>query len=165
MEDNFMINLTHMEEKIKEAYEKSCRGDWSCLEDVEPLKWFGAFYTEHTIRESLLHNLINYCISTEKDVYVWFCKNYQQVLGSEYKIVSKKNDPHHHPDFWVEKDGNEIPVECKLDSFTAAALRQLQRYMDFYGASKGIAVGRKLVCELPENIDFIEHGIGVWKDD
>lgn len=59
--------LKSVETKVKEAYEKSCKGDWSCLDDIEPLKWMGAYYTEFALRESLLRNLVAREDVTEKE--------------------------------------------------------------------------------------------------
>ena len=52
-------------------------------------------------------------------------------------------------------NGEDVPVEIKLHAFENKALFQLQRYMDFYNASMGIAVGNFLCVDLPENIIFI----------
>lgn len=65
--ETFAENLKSVEAKVKEAYEKSCKGDWSCLDDIEPLKWMGAYYTEFALRESLLRNLIAREDVTEKE--------------------------------------------------------------------------------------------------
>ena len=76
-------------------------------------------------------------------------------LFPEFRIIKKKNIPGHYPDAWVEREGEEIPVEVKLNDFNDKALRQLKRYIQVYEKSKGIAIGRKLTVKLPENILFI----------
>lgn len=73
----------------------------------------------------------------------------------EYKLIRKKNNSKHIPDAWVEQDGEEIPVEMKLNDFDAKALKQLRRYINVYKKNKGIAIGRKLTVELPSDIRFI----------
>lgn len=91
----------------------------------------------------------------EKDIHSLFKKNYKTVLGKDCKIIKRKNDLHYIPDFWIKKDSQVIPVECKLYEFDKKALSQLLRYMDFYGCSHGVAVGKKLTCEIPDTITFI----------
>lgn len=71
------------------------------------------------------------------------------------KIVGHKDNPKHRPDAWINRNDELIPVECKLYSFDAKALKQLTRYMTFYHASHGIAVARELTVPLPENIEFV----------
>ena len=56
---------------------------------------------------------------------------------------------------WLRNNMQEIPVEVKKFEFGRAALKQLLRYMKFYKCDKGIAVAKKLIVELPENIRFI----------
>ena len=165
--DNFEVftnRLKALDIRIKEAYEKSCKGDWSCLEDIKVVRDLGGYYMEFAISESLMRNLISYNTKTEKDVYEWFRDNFQTVLGKEYQIVSKKESPKcskHQPDMWViNKDGEMIPIECKLKDFNKRSLKQLERYMEYFETKHGIAVGSELKCELPENIKFIKHGVG-----
>jgi len=71
------------------------------------------------------------------------------------KIASHKDNPKHKPDAWIDRNGELIPVECKLSDFDTKALKQLARYMTFYHAEHGIAVARNLTIELPDNIEFI----------
>lgn len=71
------------------------------------------------------------------------------------KIVSHKDNPKHKPDAWINRNDELIPVEYKLHNFDAKALKQLTRYMTFYHAGHGIAVARKLIVSLPENIEFV----------
>lgn len=143
---------------IQSAYKKSCNGDWTAINDIEPLKMSGAYFIHQVALESITHNLIA-CWHTEKDVYEWFRDNYKTILGDAFTIVRKKNDPKHIPDFWVQNNTEEIPVECKLYEFTSQGLRQLQRYMNYYNAEHGIAVGSECRCELPSNITFIQYDI------
>jgi len=71
------------------------------------------------------------------------------------KLLDKVNDPKHKPDLWVELSNKEIPVKVKKFDFGKTALRQLQRYMNFYKSTQGIAVAKNLTTELPNNIRFI----------
>lgn len=71
------------------------------------------------------------------------------------KILGHKDNPKHKPDAWINRNDELIPVECKLHNFDAKALKQLTRYMTFYHAGHGIAVARKLIVSLPENIEFV----------
>ena len=60
-------HLTNLNAKVKEAYEKSCKGDWSCLKDLEFLKWIGCFYTHWAINEALTLNLLNYAEENSRE--------------------------------------------------------------------------------------------------
>lgn len=69
------------------------------------------------------------------------------------------------PDGFIEIDGAHRPVECKLDCFDARALAQLQRYIEAYGMSAGVAVARRLAVRLPENIKFVDLSCPVDETD
>lgn len=116
----------------------------------------GVPFLDFCIRECLMFNN-RQCKPTEKNVYEWFKSNYKNCLGSEWEIVKLKNHPKHLPDFWVNNGYYNVPVECKLHKFDDAALRQLQRYMKFYGSNRGIAVAHKLSVPLPKNITFVKY--------
>ena len=70
-------------------------------------------------------------------------------------IVTHKDNPKHKPDAWIDRNGELIPVECKLHDFDTKALKQLTRYMTFYHTEHGIAVARNLTVKLPNNIEFV----------
>jgi hypothetical protein len=57
------------------------------------------------------------------------------------------------PDLLID---GKIPVEVKIGDFNASALRQLQRYMSKYKSERGVAVGKRLLVELPDGITFTE---------
>ena len=156
---NYIDRFKEFDRTVKKAYRKACRSDWSALDDIRPLNTPDTFHIHWALSESLLLNLKNSSKVSESDVYEWFKENYIYLLGSSYKIVKRKNDPKHIPDFWLKNKNEFIPVECKLGAFTENSLKQLLRYMDFYGASKGIAVANQCHCELPDNISFIQHGV------
>lgn len=85
-----------------------------------------------------------------------FKENVEKILGENcHLILHKKNNPKHIPDAWISDNGQEKPVEAKLGTFDAKALKQLQRYMRVYGCICGIAIGRTLGVEIPNNINFI----------
>lgn len=157
--EKIMVNLLAVDESVKKAYEKSTQNDWSALDVAEILNDLGAYYIGQTIRETLLRNLMNNGKAREKDVHKWFKENCEHVLGEPYKITSFKNCAKYQPDAWVTKEGQLIPVECKLTNFDHKALLQLIKYMKHYGAVNGIAVAKNLCCELPENITFVKHEI------
>lgn len=93
---------------------------------------------------------------TEKNEFYYqkmFCNAYPQI--SKAKIITVDNDGENIPDCWVEKDGKQIPVEVKKDKFGGKALKQLQRYMKAYKCNYGIAVGKRLNVNLPNNIEFV----------
>ena len=156
--DDRCNDLMLLESIAKNLYERSCHGDWSVLDNAKVLECTNTFYIRQCITETLIHNLkaIEY---REVDVYRWFESNYKSVLGEDCEIVKRKNDPHHIPDFWILKNKEYIPVECKRNDFVYASLLQLQRYMDVYHADHGIAVAKNCNCELPENITFIKHDL------
>lgn len=154
-------SLDIVEVLAERAYKKSCHGDWSAVDDIEQLhkaEYIG-FWTCQCCLEAVLHNLRDYYKKSERDVYDWFRDNYKAVLGNDYVISCRKSDAKQKPDFWVKRKGQYIPVECKLNGFTSKSLEQLQRYMNYYGASFGIAVGSKCDIELPDNVIFVKHEI------
>ncbi|NMB41003.1 MAG: hypothetical protein GX996_03610 [Firmicutes bacterium] len=91
----------------------------------------------------------------ESDLYPVFNRNANKVLGVNAKVIKRRNNPKHQPDSWIRINGEDIPVEIKLNKFDNRALSQLKRYMNFYECSKGIAVANELTVKLPQNIQFI----------
>ena len=71
------------------------------------------------------------------------------------KLSYRKCERHNFPDSWVEIDNEIVPVEMKKAKFDRKALAQLQRYIEVYKTSKGVAVGDELTVELPDNIIFV----------
>ena len=71
-------------------------------------------------------------------------------------IVDIKSDGRNIPDAWVSNGTENIPVEMKKGTFNKKALSQLQRYLSKYKCNKGIAIGRDLSVEIPDNIQFID---------
>lgn len=142
---------------VKHAWEKSFFGDYSGLEDIDFMKGDPELNWIYSVTQwCIIQNMATQGWR-EKNVYDLFKRNYKNVLGCNCEIVKKKNNPKNIPDFWIMQDAEYIPVECKVDDFTVAGLKQLQRYMDFYECGKGIAVARDLKCELPANIKFIKY--------
>lgn len=111
-----------------------------------------------SIRQSIMKNFLD-VVPSEFDVHKWFKSRYRTLLGKNFKMINRKNDPKHIPDFWLSFNNKFIPVEIKLNSFDNRHLKQLQRYMFFYKCSEGIAVAQSLNCELPKNIKFISYNI------
>ena len=120
------------------------------------------------IYQSEDENLISYYHSVDFEHSYWRFssmrneRNYQEKFNEkveyifpEYKLIKRKNNPKHIPDAWVEQDGEEIPVEMKLNDFNEKALKQLRRYMNVYKTNKGIAIGKNLTVDLPSDIRFI----------
>lgn len=154
-------SLDIVEALAKRAYEKSCCGDWSALDDIKQLEkaeYIGPWIYQCCL-ETVLFNLKGCMTKTEQDVYEWFRDNYKNALGNDYEISNRKSERKHKPDFWLERENQYIPVECKLNAFTSKSLEQLQRYMKHYGASFGIAVGSECDIELPDNVIFVKHEI------
>lgn len=88
-------------------------------------------------------------------MYNWFKANAGEIIGGEWEITRRKNDSRHIPDFWLYNGCEFAPVECKLGQFDKKALKQIERYMNFYGCRKGFAVAASLNIDLPPEIKFI----------
>lgn len=152
------IKLSDLNKEIEAMYEKSCNGDWSCLNDLKKINLpsVEGFWVYQVIMETMFLNL-RMGEKTEMDIHNSFKKNFKKILGKEYKISDFKSNQKYQPDVWISKDSEQIPVEIKLYAFTDKSLSQLLRYMKFYNAKHGIAVARELKCELPDNITFINY--------
>lgn len=92
---------------------------------------------------------------TEFDVHRHFWANLNQYLPGAVRI-KRESKPKHIPDGWVELDGVAMPIEIKRDAFNASAARQLSRYMTEYGATRGVAVARKIRCPRDPRVIYIE---------
>lgn len=92
---------------------------------------------------------------TEASLYAKFNEAIAHLSDGKARPVDVKMDQRHRPDTWVLMDEENVPVEIKLGNFDHKALRQLRRYMAFYGSPKGIAVGAQLTTCLPNSITFI----------
>lgn len=115
-------------------------------------------FINNALRESIIRNWHG-TLPNEQDVYVWFEENYKSILGENFVISDKKSERKHRPDFWLSNQETELmyPVEIKLYGFEEKSLQQLERYMNHYGCSQGIAVGSELKCQLPQSISYINH--------
>lgn len=82
-----------------------------------------------------------------------FKKNVSRLIAGT-TIVSGKIDKHNKPDAWVDLNGELIPVEVKNEAFDKNAMKQINRYISFFGCKRGIAIGTKLSVELPHNVLF-----------
>lgn len=94
---------------------------------------------------------------TEFSVHEAFKNNVTIALDGTAKIIRKTSDGRNYPDAWVFWKGEEMPVEIKRGNFGEKALAQLKRYMKVYGCAKGVAVGKKLTTELPDEIHFVPY--------
>lgn len=99
------------------------------------------------------------CRSDSKNEYYYhyLFNKYAPKIIDRCKIIKGKYNAHNQPDSWIELNGEEIPVEIKYRCFNKSALKQLQRYMTAFDAKKGVAVGRTLTVELPDNIIFVSN--------
>lgn len=93
---------------------------------------------------------------TEFDVHRHFWANLDRYLPGAMRIKSQSN-PHHMPDGWIQLDGVAMPVEIKRDAFNGAAARQLARYMNEYGATRGVAVAKEINCPRDPRVIYIEY--------
>lgn len=109
-----------------------------------------------SLRSTVMKNFMD-SQPSEFDIHKLFESNYKKVIDGELKIVKRKNNIKHIPDFWLSDGCEYIPVEIKLHDFNEFSLRQLKRYMNFYKCKKGLAVAEKLNCTLPDGIYFIDY--------
>lgn len=152
--------LRDIEDYISSVYENilDLDGNLKKLDEIREkysigkLMYFDLMLTEYTMF------LYKQACPREKDVHTWFKREGWKKLDG-YKPVRKKSDSGNIPDAWLEHNGDFVPVEMKLNSFDNSALSQLNRYVDFYGASEGVAVADNLTCELPNNITFVKYDI------
>lgn len=148
-------NLPLMEECVKDLIEIAFANPGQAMKLVDiPFSQVETPWIEFCVRRTIM-DFLTKSFPTEKDVYEWFRKHYQEVLGDCWTIVNRKSNPKHIPDFWISNGDSMVPVECKLMEFNSKSLKQLQHYMEFYGCSSGVAVAKKCTCELPENIIFV----------
>lgn len=131
-------------------------------EELLPNK-FDYPFLRNACQESIMRNFLSTRIS-EKDIHIWFNKNLNLLLGEGWNIVKRKNHHKHIPDFWLENNNSYIPVEIKLHTFDPRHLEQLVRYINFYGCTEGLAIGRELNCALPNNIKFLKYDYNAVKE-
>lgn len=164
---DFMEDLTRIEKVLKGSYSNpnDLSENLDGIENADRDNILSSYFPfiRHAISERVIGNFID-TQPSERDIHDWFRDNFKRILGEEYRIVDHKNNKNHIPDFWVTtpQDFKIVPVEIKLHSFDHKSLEQLKRYMNFYESDRGIAVGKKLKCELPENITFINY-IEAWR--
>ena len=92
---------------------------------------------------------------TEASLYPKFNMAIAHLSDGRARPIEVDMDQRHRPDAWVRIGEDNVPVEMKLGNFNSAALKQLRRYIGFYGSPGGIAVGKQLTTCLPDNITFI----------
>lgn len=98
--------------------------------------------------------IVNSTIRNEYYYHDLFKHNISKLmLGA--KIIDRKNNGKDIPDAWVEFKNELIPVEIKVKMFDRRAKAQLERYMNAYKCRYGIAVGKQLTTDLPNNIAYI----------
>lgn len=111
--------------------------------------------TFKTLTIATINTITNNNYDTEFKIHNLFDTSLPMLFNNEAIIVNMKSNRHHIPDRWISLNENIIPVEIKLKDFNFNAFKQLNRYMNFYKCSNGIAVGEKLTTLLPNNIRFI----------
>lgn len=92
---------------------------------------------------------------SEYAIHGYFKENHKTILGNEYSLKKIKTNGKDIPDAWVKYKSELIPVEVKKSEFDKKALKQLLRYMSSYNCGSGIAIGRELSVDIPQNIKFI----------
>ena len=114
-------------------------------------------YLFYALKEATCLNYNN-LLPKEKDIHAWFKNNIEKISNNTLRVVYYPMDNDNKPDFFVKDKHNKLfPVEIKLNEFNDAALKQLERYIDFYNCEKGIAIGSSLKCCLPSNVVFYNY--------
>ena len=76
------------------------------------------------------------------------------IPGAE--IVKFKRKKGHTPDFMIEVDGKQRPVELKKKCTVQRNIEQIIRYITMYKADIGYIVAPVLKAELPDNVIFVQ---------
>ena len=123
-------------------------------------------YTYFSLRNCVYENIM-WEKSSKTELYYQcvFKSHIKEILGNEYELINKTSDNKNIPDAWVSCNNKVIPVEMKVGDFDSKALKQLLRYMDKYNSNNGIAIGKNLTTETPNNIQFISIDIVKSFDD
>ena len=139
----------------------------SNLEDKEErLDTFDKLFRGNKYYENLsleLYMLIKHALYSDKYYntkdelyYQELYKQHIKLIHPEYVLTTRKSINSKFPDAWLKDQNNEfIPMEMKKDKFNSKALKQLLGYMKTYNCEKGIAIGRTLEVDLPDNIEFV----------
>lgn len=129
---------------------------WGRLELASKMFHFQKDETFNILYDEVALGLVRTFYENEFTIQNMFKENVEKILGSKYHLLKEKNNnPKHIPDAWVIYEDQEIPVEVKYNKFDKKALKQLQRYMKVYKSKTGIAIGRTLETNLPDNICFV----------
>ncbi|CAK0765654.1 hypothetical protein CCP4SC76_4400003 [Gammaproteobacteria bacterium] len=116
------------------------------------------FYLKEAVRTHVLQ-IIYSSRYKEKNVVDIFFNNLDTYLPGANRLMLK-NSMHHIPDGWIELNGNIMPVEVKLGTFTTAGYRQLNRYIDYfkdiYKTKIGVAVANNFSYCGFKNIICVE---------
>lgn len=153
------MNESEIDELVHQAIINSCDNlDVSLKLVDQAFSGLNCPWVEHCVRTTVMKFFID-TRPTEQNVYTWFRRVYKEKLGQEWDIIKAKNNPKHIPDFWLSNGKEKVPVECKKGDFNANSLKQLKRYIEYYGCEKGIAVAQSLCVDLPSNITFIGFSI------
>ena len=108
--------------------------------------------------DAVRHYIYGYCFDRDNEyTYHHLFNKYAPKIIHNCRVIERKGDYHNQPDSWIELNGEEVPVEIKLGNFDKKALKQLQRYINAFNAKNGVAVGRTLTVELPDNIIFVSN--------
>jgi hypothetical protein len=101
-------------------------------------------------------------------------KRLHRLLGEYHNLFFSDSDLYqsdislhvkeHQPDLWVKKNGQMLPCEVKMGSFRKKDVKQLSRYIDFFGAKYGYAIGSSCTVALPRNIEFVQASDMIIKE-
>lgn len=111
------------------------------------------------LREAVFYQVVGHLRDsgpTELDVHALFWKHLRDVLPGARQLFGVTRLSAHVPDGWIELDGEWLPVEMKLNEWTASASGQLLRYMEAYKKPRGVAVASDFKAPDPRFI-CIKH--------
>lgn len=132
------------------------------LEEKEEDSWVWLNKSSEVLWHSKIFNSIRNCVA--KEIARRNSKNeyyYQRLFDRVANRLLKGANPIHLktngkdiPDSFIDLNGETLPIEVKIGDFDKKAKQQLERYINNYNCERGIAVGRNLTVDLPENITF-----------
>jgi hypothetical protein len=115
------------------------------------------------LNEPMLHlfnaalGYIGECFKTttsEKTIQSIFFENLDKYIPGAVEIKTKTNSAH-IPDGFICLDDQILPVEVKKVFFGVNELKQLTRYMDFYGCKKGVAVAPAFSYSISSRVNDV----------
>ena len=130
--------------------------DRAAVERKTFLQTFG-FYPDHSsdVEMAILTTIHHDLRPTEYDLQGWVRENIATLVPGSACVPIREKAGQGRCDLLLSLGGEDVPVEVKLLGFGNTAVRQLRRYMNFYGAKRGLAIATRLDAELPSDMTFV----------